>query len=113
MSEIYTGKIDLPPLSANKAWKGRRFKTKEYQQYELAVSLLLPKFVLPATNLKLSYEFGFSNKASDLDNPVKMFQDILCKKYNFDDREIYELVVKKKIVEKGKEYIKFSITPME
>lgn len=53
----------------------------------------------------LHIEFGFSNKASDLDNPVKPILDILQKKYGFNDRDIYELHIKKTIVPKGNEYI--------
>ena len=38
------------------------------------------------------------------------FTNCLVKKYNtFDDRQIYELRVEKKIVKKGQEYISFNI----
>lgn len=102
-------KLNIKPLSVNRAWEGRRFKTKEYQQYESAVLALLPNIILPATNLKVYYEFGFSVKSSDLDNPCKLLTDILCKKYHFDDREIYEMKIKKVIVNKGEEYALFHI----
>jgi len=35
--------------------------------------------------------------------------DILQKRYRFDDKQIYELYIVKKIVSKGKEYIAFKI----
>ena len=64
---------------------------------------------MPKPPFKVNYVFGFSNKASDLDNPVKVLTDILQKKYGFNDKDIYEMNVKKKIVKKGEEYIKFKI----
>jgi Holliday junction resolvase RusA-like endonuclease len=102
-------KIKTKPLSVNGAWKGRRYKSDEYKNYEVGVTWMLPKITIPEPPFKVSYEFGFSSKGSDIDNPVKCFQDILVKKYGFKDQDIYELHVTKKIVKKGKEYIKFKI----
>ena len=99
----------IKPLSVNKAWQGKRFKTKDYLQYEKNVLLLLPKLIIPDGKLLLEITFGVSNKASDIDNPIKPFLDILQKRYRFDDKEIYELYIVKKIVSKGKEYIAFKI----
>ena len=101
--------IKTKPLSVNKAWQGRRFKTEDYKKYEIGLTWMLPNIELPKPPFKVSYEFGFSNKASDLDNPVKPLTDILQKKYGFNDRDIYELNIKKKIVKKGSEYMKFEI----
>ena len=102
-------RIEIVPLSCNNAFKGRRFKTDEYKQYEKTLLYLLPKVAMPKPPYCIEYEFGFSNKLSDIDNPLKQLQDILCKKYAFDDREIYKIIILKKIVEKGKEYVKFDI----
>lgn len=102
-------KIDIKALSVNEAWQGRRFKTEKYKQFCDDISLLLPKFVIPESPLQLAIEFGFSNKLSDIDNCLKPFIDCLVKKYGFDDREIYFLLVKKTIVKKGTEFIKFKI----
>lgn len=63
----------------------------------------LPEFI------KINFVFGFSNKLADLDNPVKPMMDILQKKYGFNDAQVYELEVQKKIVKKGNEYISFII----
>ena len=71
--------------------------------------LKLSPFQFPNGKLKLSITFGLSNKMSDIDNPVKPFVDILQKKYGFNDRDIYEMSLKKDIVKKGEEYIKWSI----
>ena len=97
--------IKIKPLSINSAWRGRRYKTPEYKQYERDVCLLLPKKIT-ITN-KLFLEFGFSSRASDIDNPIKNLLDILQKKYKFNDNKIYSLHIEKEIVKIGDEYIKF------
>ena len=102
-------KIDILPLSVNKAWQGQRFKTKNYIKYQRDLLLLLPKITIPKPPYSVYYEFGFSNKSSDYDNPIKQFQDILCKKYHFNDSLIFRAVISKKIVKKGCEYIIFEI----
>ena len=101
--------IKIKPLSVNKAWVGRRFKTPEYTKYERALLLMLPKIKLPSPPYKLTIEYGFSNAASDIDNPNKLIIDIMQKKWKFDDKLIYELNTIKKIVKKGKEYFSFKI----
>lgn len=107
------GTIYIKPLSANKAWKGRRFKTDEHNTYCETVTMLLPQTVIiPDGLLKITYEFGFSSSGADWDNPVKSMTDILSKKYGFNDNRIMEATVKKVIVPKTKEYIKFNISAL-
>jgi len=100
-------------MSVNDAWKGRRYKTEEYGLYENKMLWLLPRRALPPPPYKLYYEFGFSNVQADYDNPVKPLQDILQKKYRFNDKEIYEATIRKKIVPKGKEYVKVRIEHLD
>lgn len=100
-------RIDIKPLTVNQVWRGRRFKTPAYTDYENNLFLLLPKIEVPKGKLELTLIFGFSNKASDIDNPVKPILDVLQKAYGFNDKMIYRLHVEKKDVEKGKEYIIF------
>ena len=102
-------KIQIKPLSVNKCWMGRRFKTKDYKDYEEIVLKALPKIKIPEGKLHIKLEFGFSNKAADWDNPIKPFVDLLQKKYKFNDKVIYKASVTKKDVKKGKEYIKFEL----
>jgi Holliday junction resolvase RusA-like endonuclease len=102
--------LNIKPLSVNQVWQGKRFKTKLYGQYERDLLSMLPNMKLPKPPYKLYYEFGFSNSASDIDNPIKPFQDVLQKKYDFNDSLIHHLEVKKVKVKKGFEYIKFEIT---
>lgn len=70
---------------------------------------LLPAITIPNGKLKVRYEFGVSSKAADGDNLIKSFQDTLCEKYGFNDREIYRWEVEKKLVLKGEEYVSFEI----
>jgi hypothetical protein len=102
-------KINLKPLSVNQAWRGRRFKTDKYKQYEKDLGWMLPKNIkvgLPPYTVY--YEFGVSAQ-SDGDNNIKELQDILASTYNFKDSHILEWCVKKVIVPKGKEYLIFQI----
>lgn len=104
--------INIKPLSANILWRGRKFKTPEYTKYEKMCLLLLPKqYEVPNGKLILTFEFGLSNKANDSSNCVKAIEDILQKKYGFNDKMVYRLIVDKKDVQKGSEYIKFKIEP--
>lgn len=101
--------INIKPLSVNAAWTGSRFKTDAYKKYERDVLLLLPRMDLPAPPYKITIQYGFSSKGSDIDNPTKMILDILQKKYLFNDSQIYDLHLLKNIVEKGREYVKINI----
>ena len=102
-------RIEIKPLSINEAYSGKRHRTRAYNQYINDVSYQLKKIALPMPPFSLSYEFGYSSKGSDIDNAVKPITDILQKRYGFNDNQVYELHVVKKIVKKGKEYIKFKI----
>lgn len=101
--------LDIKPLSVNQCWQGRRFKTQAYKSYERDLLLMLPRVDLPEPPFKINFEWGFSNSLSDWDNPIKPFQDILQKKYGFNDKDVYTARIEKKLVKKGKEYISFSI----
>lgn len=103
--------LNIKPLSVNQAWKGKRYKTDLYNDFIQKIHFILPKTIdIPDDkNIKLAIEFGFSSKASDIDNCCKSFLDCLVKKYKVDDRYIYEMHVFKSIVKKGEEYIKFKI----
>ena len=102
-------RINIKPLSVNEAWQGRRFKTDKYKSYENTVLWLLPKIKLPKPPYEIHLKFGFSSKASDWDNPIKPTQDILSKKYGFDDKHIRKGVVETELVKRGEEYFEFKI----
>lgn len=103
-------KIKIKPLSVNGAWQGRRFKTPEYEAYEQECLYKLPKLIVPSDkHLSLCMKVGLSNVQSDLSNSLKCFEDILQKKYDFNDRNIYKIIMLRDVVEKGGEYIDFNI----
>jgi Holliday junction resolvase RusA-like endonuclease len=103
-------KINQKPLSVNLAWQGKRFKTPAYKEYEKAMLLMMPKaYIYTDQMLRVEFFFGFSNAASDLDNPVKLLMDIAQKKYGFNDKMVYEMNVRKCIVKKGEEFIHMGI----
>ena len=102
-------KVNIKPLSVNKAWGGRTYKSSDYKQYEKDLALILPKIKIPEGQLHVSFIFGFSSAASDIDNPLKPMIDIMQRRYGFDDKQVFELNVKKEKVKKGKEFIKFKI----
>lgn len=106
--------IKIKPLSVNQVWQGKRFKTKAYKDYEKEVLLLLPNsYKVPLNRLEITFTFGFSSKLADWDNPIKPFQDILQKKYKFNDSQIYKATVIKEIVKKGDEFIEFTINEIK
>ena len=106
--------IKIAPLSINKAYRGRRFKTPEYTKWSENVKMMLPKkYKMPDAPYEMELIFGFSNKASDVDNGNKTFIDLLQWVYGFNDKEIYKLTSIKKIVKKGEEYITFKIKTYE
>ena len=106
-------RVDIRPMSVNEAWQGRRFKTKGYKSFETACLVMMPQMKIPKPPLGVRYVFGFSNKLADIGNPEKLVTDILCKKYNFNDRDIYRMVIEKHITPKGKEFIDFEIRHYE
>ena len=105
-------KINIKPLSVNECFQGRRFKNIKYKKYEKELIFMLPKLQIPAGKLEITIIFGFSSSASDWDNPIKPFQDILQKRYGFNDSRVYKATVIKEIVKKGQEFIEFDIKPL-
>lgn len=105
--------INVKPLSVNKVWQGKRFKTEEYNKYENILISNLPDIVVPKGNLEIFFQFGFSNPLSDWDNPVKPIQDVLQKRYNFNDKMIKRATVEIEDVAKGREYIVFKISSLK
>lgn len=103
--------VMIKPLSVNQAWQGKRFKTPIYKAFEKELLLKLKKIKIPEGKLLLKVTFGLSSKNADWDNPVKPFQDILQKKYGFNDSRIYRGEIEKVDVVKGKEFIIFELLP--
>jgi Holliday junction resolvase RusA-like endonuclease len=90
----YKCRIDIKPLSVNAAWKGRRFKTAEYQQYERDMEILLPRDNQHWDEpIEVDYVFYLKNAArTDVDNLIKPLQDILVRtEIITDDRLIMSM----------------------
>lgn len=74
-------KVEIRPLSVNAAWKGRRFKTPEYTQYENDMQILLPQVSQPWNEpIRMTYTFKLRRASTtDVDNLIKPLQDILVR----------------------------------
>lgn len=113
---IFTG---VKPLSANEAfapratkrgrfYRGEIYKTAAYKQYENKLFKTLPNIHVPEKGkLQLFVKVQYSSAASDIDNCLKPFIDVLQKRYGFNDNRIYKIKVIKEVVKKGEEGIWF------
>jgi len=106
-------RLNIKPLTTNRAWKGRRFPTDLYNEYKADMDSILPEIFIPDPPYQIEYTVAYSNVQSDIDNFLKQAQDCIAKKYKFNDRLIYKLIITKVIVPVGKEYIEFNITTIE
>lgn len=102
-------RVNIKPLSVNECWQGKRFKTDKYKSYERDLLFILPKITLPDPPYKIEFEFGLSSANADWDNLIKPLQDILQKKYLFNDKDILKGTATKIKVPKGNEYFTFNI----
>ena len=107
--------LNIKPLSVNQAFRGRKWRTPDYDNFIKTMLVILPNSLKIDSKayLRLDIVFGHSSRGSDIDNCLKTTIDCLVKKYGFDDRNIYELNVKKSIVAKGKEFIDFEIKALQ
>ena len=96
--------LKIKPISINEAWRGRRFKTDRYNDFQMLMLSLLPKAEINSFK-RLKLIFGMSNSLSDIDNPVKMTIDCIQKKYGINDRDLIYLELHKVKTEKGAEFI--------
>lgn len=101
--------INIKPLSVNQAWQGRRFKSPKYKYYEENLLKVLPPMDIPNPPYEIYFRFGFSSKSSDWDNACKSTQDIIAKKYKFNDKLIKRAIIDVDYVPKGEEYLEFKI----
>jgi Holliday junction resolvase RusA-like endonuclease len=102
--------VNIKPFSVNKAWVGKQRPTSAFKAYKESLHWQLPYLDTPKGRKAIFIEFGFSSPLSDWDNCIKITQDVIAKKYGFNDREIDQAVISKKKVIKGQEYIKFNLT---
>ena len=106
-------RIPIHPLSVNKAWQGRRFKTNDYKRYEREALIRFPRLPMMTGVVEVWYKFGLMKKSyaiSDVGNLEKCLSDILVKKgYIEDDRKIAVLHLQK--VESSMYYVEVVLQP--
>lgn len=102
-------RLDIKPLSVNQAWGGRTFKSSAYKKYIEDMMLILKPIDIPEGHLELTVTFGFSSKASDIDNPLKPFIDCLQQKYGFNDKNIKRLIINAEHVKRNEDFIDWHI----
>lgn len=99
--------IPVAPISINKCFQGRRFKTRESKEYDYAVALSIGGNHTPikADWYEVHYDFHIKNfKMADADNLVKQIQDCIVRaKLIPDDRLIKRFTVEKFKAEEGQE----------
>ena len=105
-------RIDVQALSVNQAWKGKKYKSKDYRNYEVIVHALLARLPLPKIRdgdpFWLFVEFGIP-ALQDCSNGLKTFEDILCDKLKINDRYCFGIYLRKVVTKKKDCYIRFDI----
>ena len=109
-------KLQIGPLSNNKAWKGKHFKTKEYKQFENDICIILPlsKETHDKSEVFVHYVYHLKTYGlSDTANMEKTLTDMLVKRgYLLDDRYIRAIYQRKERLEKNEdEWIEIKILP--
>ena len=101
--------LDIKPISINKAFRGRRFKTQECNDYEDDFMKIAPRQKMIEGIVEIEYKFYTKNhKMADIDNMIKVTQDLLVKcHYIEDDRKIYKLIVYK--IPSDRDYMEIEI----
>lgn len=89
--------LPLKPLSINAAFQGRRFKTKECNNYCKDLDILLPDHEQIKGFVEIHYKFHLVNwKRTDGDNLIKILTDCIVKKGIIeDDRKIMKYIIEK------------------
>lgn len=102
MSNVIKVFVNIKPLSINKAFQGRRFKTKEYKEYEKEFLVLLPERKKMEGKVGINLTFFLHHpQQSDVDNFLKLILDILQKKeYIKNDNNVYYLQAQKLKIER-------------
>ena len=102
--QYINAEIKITPISSNKIWQGRRFKTKEYKKWRQDAHLLLPKKaqIKGKVGVDLVFYIPYPQRC-DLDNLLKGTLDaIVDRGYIEDDRFIYQLNTSKVKSDKNK-----------
>ena len=103
--------LHIKPLTVNKVWAGRRFKTQDYKDYEIEVFYALKGIKMVGGFVEVNYRFNLIHFAtSDLDNFAKPLTDIIVKAGLItDDRFILKMTMEK--FKSDKDSIEIEILP--
>jgi len=106
MKNTIEAEIKIKPISVNKIWQGRRFKTKAYSDFITEALYKMPKRKkLEGKQLGVFFDI-FCKQAtrSDLDNFLKPAIDLLVRnEWIEDDRFIYFIQAQKFLVKEASE----------
>lgn len=105
--------IPIKPISTNKLFQGRRFKTREYNKFLEAALYFAPKIKMIKGIVQVRVDFYTKHaKRSDIDNFLKGTFDLIVKAgYIEDDRFIYKLIARK--FKSDNERIELRIKPLK
>jgi len=106
MKNTIEAEIKIKPISVNKIWQGRRFKTKAYSDFITEALYKMPKRKkLEGKQLGVFFDiFCKSATRSDLDNFLKPAIDLLVRnEWIEDDRFIYFIQAQKFLVKEASE----------
>jgi len=106
-------RIDIKPFSANRLWKGRRYKTKEYQAWRDEFGWLSKGSTKHTGYLEINLKFYIKSfKVSDVDNLIKPTLDAL-QENRIIENDKYVLKVSAEKFHSKDERIEINITPYE
>lgn len=113
---IWSGVCNHKPLSINAAYYRNKKKTVAYRAYEDAWQLTLSGLIIPEDIeikdmlFRIDYVWGFSNNASDVDNPIKTTTDIMQNWWKFNDKQVRVVKATKTLVPKTCDFAEVKIT---
>lgn len=110
--------VQTRPFSTNKMSGARKtYETKEYLEFR---DLIARKAggeygISSKTKFRLIVVAAFSNKAGDLDNVFKPLLDSMVASMDkdFDDKQVYEIQARKKLVKKGQEFLQVTLEVLD
>ena len=112
----FKGHIPIKPLTVNKAYRGRKYKSPEYKEWTEKMDLLLLKHAppgpLPEGDLFIFFNFGMTLQ-NDTDNPVKSAKDRIAKHYGINDRRFRSHAADRIKQPRDGGFIEFIIKPYE
>jgi len=105
--------VNIKPMTVNKAWQGRRFKTPEYNGYTSHILWALKKHKFRFKGeIEVEYRFYLKHyKTTDVGNLEKPLSDIIVKSGIIEDDRFIKKITLEKF--KGSDYIEIIIKQIE